>query len=484
MVLKKKGISLSIILILCSISILSCTKNNKTDSFKPNVIFISIDSLRRDHLSCYGYFRETSPNIDKLAAKGTIFENAVSTTCWTLPSHMSMFTGLYNMQHGVDDDNTNALRTGIKTMPEFMRENGYLTYGIFSGPFLHPAFGFSRGFDQYVDCSSSKDLAQNINEIQKLTPYLSKMHFESHEDITGNKIYEAFSKWYSERDRSRPYFAFLHMWDVHYDYKPPPPYDKLYDPHYQGIMSTSFNNNPRLGPHICTRDLEHLIALYDGEINWTDYIIGQILDKLRKSGEIDNTMIVITSDHGEEFLEHGQFGHDNLYDELVRIPLIIYFKGTFPNKRLDYHISHIDLLPTILDIIGNTIPDYIPGLSIKRIIEENNKKERPLLLELTSKARNKLIKSVRAEEWKFLYDIGNSKPSFYDLKSDPDEKHSLIPLQEPVIIPDSVKDKTKISLKFYERINNTLPHFRTEESDKPQLDSATVEHLKALGYIN
>ena len=225
------------------------------------------------------------------------------------------------------------------------------------------------------------------------------MNSISHEDITGNKIYDAFSNWFGKIDRNKPYFAFVHLWDVHYDYIPPPPYDKLYDPHYQGNMSPSFNSdNKRLGPDMCTRDLEHLIALYDGEISWTDFILGKIINLLEESNDLKNTMIIITSDHGEEFLEHGKLAHDDLYDELVRVPLIIFYPKKFPKSRVELPISHIDLLPTILDVAAIKTPDKIQGKSILNLMNKKDE-DRCLLTEYKSHFLGRNLKAIRTR-WK------------------------------------------------------------------------------------
>lgn len=470
----------SIILFLSPI-FLDIACNEKKINSKPNILLISIDSLRRDHLSCYGYFRNTTPNIDKLASKGTIFDDAVSTTCWTLPTHMSMFTGLYLMQHGVRDNGL-VLSRSIKTIPEFLHEDGYQTFGIFSGPYLHPAYGFSRGFDEYKDCSSSSVYADKGDKLNELNPYLQKIHNQSHKDITGDKILKTFADWFADKSDEKPFFSFIHMWDVHYDFIPPPPYDKEFDPNYQGNISIeSYRENPEINKNMCTRDLEHVIALYDGEIKWTDHIIGEILKILEKSGYLNNTMVIITSDHGEEFFEHGDKCHRNLYDVNIRIPLIIYYPELFSRRNENNHANQIDLLPTILDVTGNDIPDYLPGIPLNRIQDLNNPKNRSHLLEYITPQTD--VKAVRAADWKFIYEINKNLPLFYNLISDPAEKHSLIPLEDPIRISDSVRDRINYSFRFYKRIYESLPEIQTSETEKLELDKATEEHLKSLGYI-
>jgi arylsulfatase A-like enzyme len=459
---------------------IGCSNKHTT----PNIILISIDSLRSDHLSCYGYARETTPNIDKLSDKSTVFLNAVSTTSWTLPAHISMFTGLYSIQHGVIYYGY-ALSKDIPTLPQILKDNGYYTFGIFSGPYLHPAFGFSRGFDEYKDCSSSVSF---LNDDQKKylkddLAFNNNIHLRSHQDITGQKIYDTFSKWFENRGKDKPIFSFIHCWDVHYDFIPPPPFDSYFDPHYQGTLSPErYQSNPRINPDMCSRDLEHIIALYDGEIRWTDHIVGKILDLLKKSNMMKNTMIIITADHGEAFFEHGFSCHNNnLFDEEIRIPMIVYYPEKFPGLKIKKQVSIIDILPTIFEILGKKTPDYLHGISLLKEIEQGFIRDKPLLMELDGP---NFYKAIRNDKWKFVYDYKKSLPMFFDLVNDPEEKNSLIPLSQPVVIPEWVKKDIMSGVKYYKSILDNIKPFKAVKAEKSNIDEATQKHLKSLGYVD
>ncbi|MGH7792955.1 MAG: sulfatase-like hydrolase/transferase, partial [Thermodesulfobacteriota bacterium] len=260
-----------------------------------NVVFISIDTLRADHLGCYGYHRNTSPNIDRLAREGVIFSNAFSVSSWTLPAHISMFTSMYSTSHGVitGEDYLDDSRI---TLAEVLKREGYATAAFISGAYLRdPRYGFEQGFDLYD--------ASIINEAASLKDVI-----KASQVITSPSLNKAAKSWL-EKNYQKKFFLFLHYIDVHSDYIPPPPYDTMFDPDYRGPVDGLNIFKLKLKAEMDPRDLFHIIALYDGEIAFTDHHIGDLMLSLKELGVYDNTMIILTSDHGEEFFEHGQLGH-------------------------------------------------------------------------------------------------------------------------------------------------------------------------------
>lgn len=310
----------------------SCTKRPES---APNVLLISIDSLRADHLGSYGYHRDTSPNLDALARNGARFEVAVAPSPWTLPSHVTMMTGRHPVAHGV---RTNRSRLGddIPTVAEALRKNGYATAGFVAGPYLRSEYGYHRGFTEFDESLAAVDTKR------------------SHQGISSpqmvDKVLAWIDKWSATREQ--PFFAFLHLWDVHYDFAPPPPFDHLFDPDYEGTVDGSAIG--LLKPDIAPRDLEHVIALYDGEIRFTDHELGRLFTFLRERKLMENTIIVVTADHGEEFFEHGSIGHLlAIFDESVRVPLIVHFpKAVRAGQVFDQQVRLMDLAPTILGLAG------------------------------------------------------------------------------------------------------------------------------------
>jgi len=194
----------------------------KRERRPPDVLLISIDSLRADHLSCYGYGRNTSPHLDELAEEGTLFAACAATTSWTLPSHISIFTGRDISAHQVVGDGF-SLNDSVPTLPEALSAAGYATAAFCSSPYLNPAFGFGRGFDLYHNTDFDRHGSRDT-----ILPS-ERERDAGHGDVTSERIVELAGDWLGEK-RDRPFFLFLHFWDVHYDYIPPAPYDRLFDP--------------------------------------------------------------------------------------------------------------------------------------------------------------------------------------------------------------------------------------------------------------
>jgi arylsulfatase A-like enzyme len=246
---------------------------SRGEAHGPNILLISIDSLRSDHLSCYGYHRTTSPIIDRLSQEGVRFETVVAPTSWTLPSHLTMLTSLAPEQHGVVQSRQYLPRR-IDTLAEVLRRSGYATAAIVSGPYVESRYGFAQGFDTYDDYT-----------------IVASTHEESHSAVTSPRLVKEAMIWlhrWVENERP-PFFIFLHMWDVHYDYIPPAPYDRMFDANYDGdITSRNFSFNPDIRPDMDPRDLQHLIALYDGEIRYTDSHIGRIVTLLEEFGVLED----------------------------------------------------------------------------------------------------------------------------------------------------------------------------------------------------
>ncbi|MFO8057015.1 MAG: sulfatase-like hydrolase/transferase, partial [bacterium] len=254
-------------------------REHNTAHLPGNIILVSIDTLRADHVGSYGYHRNTTPNLDRLAKQGVRFQNVASTTSWTIPAHMGMFTSQYDLVHGVliPHDRLDDKRI---TMAETMKKAGYTTAGFFSSITLDPVFGFGKGFDDYICCysysayvdpfrkkGSEENFHQLRSRIESSVPdkdlNLQKLSWQ---DVTNPIVHRKVTGWLEEHHQER-FFLFVHYWDPHYDYIPPSPYDTMFDPGYQGdINGKGFITNPDIKPGMDPRDLEHVVALYDGEI--------------------------------------------------------------------------------------------------------------------------------------------------------------------------------------------------------------------------
>ena len=438
---------------------------------RPNVLLVSIDSLRPDHLGCYGYRRDTSPNIDALSRQGAIFLNAISTTSWTLPAHMSLFTSMDITVHGVSNDGF-GLHSDIPTLAGILSKNGYQTAGFCSSPYLNPAFGFNRGFDIYYNTDMDKpDFVDTVLMEDR------EIWDRCHADVTSPRIHALAVDWL-EKLKDKPFFLFLHMWDVHYDFIPPPPYDTQFDPDYRGtISSRHFMHNKAIHPEMDPRDLQHIIALYDGEIAFTDHYLGLIMAKIRELGLMENTLFIIAADHGEEFFEHGNKGHRiTLYDETVKIPLILKLPGKdLGGEQISNQVSIIDIAPTILNALKIPAPEQMQGRSLLPLALGKGAPDDGLaFLELGS-----VLKGLRNNASKLLYNNDYRQTIILDLAKDPKETHHHMVTDLPAW--------TRVNKAFYDRLgldHELAEKYRQKQSGaRVHLSEDQVNKLKSLGYI-
>ncbi|MFH0946351.1 MAG: sulfatase [Planctomycetota bacterium] len=314
---------------------------------------ISIDTLRPDHLGCYGHEAPTSPNIDALARSGTRFARVHSSTTWTLPAHLSLLTGLPDDLHGVVHDVV-PLDPHRTLLAERFQQAGYATAGFFGGPYLHGLFGFARGFDSYLDCSGgtlSREGWPSPDDPGSADEKIDRIENESHRIRTAERTEQAVEQFLEEHG-DEPFFLFIHHWDVHFDFNAPQEFVDLFAPEYQGRLSMrEFMKNPDINPSMDEADRQYLLACYDAEIRSVDHQIGKLREKLERIGVLENTYIVITADHGEQFFEHGMKGHRiDLYEETLRIPLIITGPGVRPAQVVERQARIFDIMPTVLSL--------------------------------------------------------------------------------------------------------------------------------------
>lgn len=377
-----------------------------------NVLLITMDSVRQDYLSCYGHRpkrapdHKTTPHVDRVAAEGVLFEDYRSNTSWTLPSHMSLMTGQPDMIHGVESDQF-ALHPSRPTMAAVLQKVGYRTAGFYSGPYCHERFRFDAGMTQYEAAYGPSLREQNdtrarmqveldtalaegdgaqaekvYRKIRDMDLYIDNL---SHKDRSSMLVTDlALGAISAARAEGKPWFVFAHYFDPHYDYDPPHGFAERCDPDYTGdIDGKNYFRNTKIGTHprtdpamtlrdrVCSdRDLEHIQALYEAEIEWTDGEIGRLLEQLDKQGVLDQTLVIITADHGEEFFEHEGIGHRNtLYEEQLRVPMVMRLPGVLPaGKRVRGLCSHPDVLPTVLEILNLPSPGKLNGRSVLPLV--------------------------------------------------------------------------------------------------------------------
>ncbi len=454
----------------CSLSLLLLALSIFYSSEKPNVVVISIDTLRPDHLGYNGHDRATSPALDRLAAEGVVFEDAVSTTSWTLPAHGALLTGMPDQVHGLSWD-MDVLHPEVKTLAEVMKKAGYDTYGVFTAPYLLPQFGFGRGFDEYVnavDYETPRNRAETIFQ-----PYVN--------DSTPVAMDEV--ERLLDRNGEENFFLFLHLYDVHPPFDPPSPYDELFDPACRGDLdSTDIMGSPEKFKEVSSCDLEFLKARYDGSIRYVDeHGIQRLVDILEDREILDETIIVVTSDHGEEFAEHGSLGHrHNLHDATLRIPLVIWAPGMAPaGKRIEGQARIFDVMPTILEMAGIRTPPELVGASLcRRWKREGAGKdiERPLLAELFDRYTNR--QAYRTDQWKMMTNKVSGETKLYYLEQDPLEQNPITDPRLPVFEMNAKRMK-----KLESRIlKHRIPRKRAEKPG-PHIDKRDIEMISALGYL-
>lgn len=380
-----------------------------------NVIIIGVDTLRPDHLGCYGYGRDTSPVVDRLAAEGVLFENVISQSPWTSPSFASVFTSLYPTQTGLVSVGT-SMRETFPTLGTLLRAEGYATGAIINATVLKPEFGINRGFDYYYTTPRKGRIADGTTR-------------------------DALA--WIDSVPGAPFFLFAHYYDPHEPYAPPEPYDAFFEEDYSGSIGNTFvlhdyfpdvkGMNFESLRTLTGEDWDHIRTLYDGEIRFTDEAIGDLMDGLKERGLDGNTLVVFLSDHGEEFFEHEGFGHGHtLYGEVIRVPLIIRYPGSLTGgRRVKDQVRLIDVMPTVLDILGVANEEHMEGVSLLPLIEGDGEAgdavpagERLLPPDMAfteGMLRGPDRKSLTQYPYKIIYNVKTKRDMLFNLHRDPGE---------------------------------------------------------------
>ncbi len=392
-----------------------------------HVILISIDTCRADYLSCYGYRRNITANIDAVAAEGILFENVVTSVPQTLPAHSSMLTGTIPLYHGIHDNLGYQLDRSNITLPEILGEHGFKTGAIISSFVLDSQFGLDQGFDSYNDHFEDVIRTSNSNERR------------------GGEASDFAIRWLGEHKDSE-FFLFLHYFDPHFRYEPPEPFRSSYAD-----------------------------DLYAGEIAYTDHCIGRVIDELKDLGLYESALIIITSDHGEMLAEHGEAEHGYfIYQSAIKVPLIFKLPGRATPERVKNLVGLVDIVPTVCNLLGIQAPAHIRGKSLTAYFSKDRVPgpKRYIYCESftpTKHNANALI-GVVTDGWKY---IQTTRPELYDLIRDPQEMDDLIDKepQRAHLLQEHLK------LILSEQISEDNP------SSRLKLDEEGKKRLESLGYI-
>ena len=426
---------------------------------RPNVIIYLIDALRADHVGCYGYPRPTTPNIDAFAAEATRFSFAMAQSSWTKPAVASVFTGLRPDQH--DTNTTEAmLPAQVETLAERLSTAGYQTAGITTNGVVSAKFGFDQGFDHHQNMG----VRLKTPEIHQLSDSLNR---------------EALT-WLGERDLARPFFLYLHATDPHAPYYPPEPFRSRFAAevppevgHHNRAVALATGRAP------VTEGLpEQMLALYDAEIAFNDHSFGELMEALAENELVDETLIIVLADHGEEFYDHGRWSHGfTLFSEQLHIPLIIRFpEGLWSGKTVDQVAQQIDIVPTVLEFIGMNRPPEIEGRSLLRYLQASpDEGATSGVFSFLGKATSRQVEAVVFGRMKLIhyktYDQPRPEIELYDLDFDPAEEHDLA-ADNPILVG-------------YLRSLLRASHLEQGlQSTSAVLDDETVAQLEALGYLD
>ncbi len=470
------------------------------------VIVISLDTTRPDHLSACGYARPTTPHLERLAREGTRFDQARSTTSWTLPAHMSLFTGLPPGVHDVNID-FQVLDRSRRTLGEIFKDGGFRTMGIFSGPYVHGHYGFSRGF-KYYERGTQDPMLFDLTAEQRRTEIGLREH-RSHTEVTSAMVVDRGLALLRNSNAPRN-LLFLHFFDPHYDYKAPRRLARQFtDPAYSGpITGEGLARSGLVRPEMSAADRRQLLDLYDAELAWVDENIGRLLEQLEVQGRLGNALIVVTGDHGEEFLEHGRFGHRNgLSEQVLRVPLIVWGPDLgVPAGRVEQaEVSLCDVLPTLVDYAGLPAEPSLYGRSLRPLLQGGTLRPAPVAAALSFFPAQpqgyyvlhrsavfdglKVVSRVHvqwapAKERDLTGPIvpGSETLAVYDLRADPLETSDLSASTDPQVVL-RVKAVLSAYAAEHERQREALAQFTPRGAEAgSDLGMDLYELMRAVGY--
>ena len=429
----------NLIFVAVVLLVASCGADSPTMP-KLNVLFVTFDTTRADHIGAYGNAAAQTDHIDSLAQEGVLFEWAYSSAPITAPSHTTMLTGLNPTAHGVRDNGLFVLDSSAVTLPEVLKGSGYATAASIASFPLSGRFGLNQGFDLYDDnFTAPYEDFRGSRVVQK-----TRMFFD---ERPAELVNEPLMAWLTE-NHDRPFFAWAHYFDPHLPLEPPPPYDQL------------FLSNP-----------------YLGEIAYADEMLGQLLDHLEKLGVADRTIVVVTADHGEGLGQHNETTHSTLlYDTTLHVPLVIKIPGKQLGLRVSERVGLVDLMPTLLELLDIDAAPPMHGASLVPLIEDDGRFHdfpRPQYAETLSPRVSHGLGELRAlfdDDYKYIF---GPRPELYTPKSDPGELKNLIDEQPEVA----------------RRMRNTLEAVVGDQavrgaSQQVAMDDETRRRLASLGYIS
>jgi choline-sulfatase len=463
----------------------------KAPKKRPNVLLYMIDTERADHTSVYGYARDTTPFLKKLAAQGLVFDDCQVQATWTKPSVASLLTSLYSFTHGIAKD-YDTIPKGATTLAEQLRAAGYVTAGIVANPFAGRLSGLQRGFDYQSEWAVIQRYRKDAEDRATDSAAVNKIVFP-----------------WLEQHRDEPFFLYAHATDPHAPYRPPAGFEERFadsaetaefDRNYKSLVDKrSYGGGAVVSRAVCRRDglnpdrfIQRAIGRYDGEILHNDWSLEQLAGKLKELGLLDNTLIVVVSDHGEEFWEHGWTAHgQSLYQELTHGVFVMWNPKLMPTpRRVSDPVQLIDVMPTILDLLDLKIPDMVQGQSLAAFAKGQPFQRRGPVM--SSRYASPHAHGVVPENgtdtvalldanWKLIYrdkakEVGMNKVELYDRRTDRGEAKNVAG-EHPQEVSRMMTEIGKW-LDAEKQIKSFLGR-----GAKATMDQKTLEQLRSLGYI-
>jgi arylsulfatase A-like enzyme len=418
-----------------------------------NILLISLDTLRADRLGLYGNPNATSPALDRFASGAAVFEQAVAESSWTLPSHMTMLTGLHPLSHGVNDQDHELRRTS-RFLAEMLRERGYRTFAMTGGGYVEKR-RFERGFDVFRT---------------------SRAPFAA--------VLRAAETWILGVPPGKPWFAFLHTYDIHCPYDPPEPYRSMFVPPGPEPLSPPMHGSQEMG--LCRKykqldpdQVRYVSGVYDGDIRWVDDALASFFEFLEREKLRESTVVVITSDHGEELFEHGGGDHGTtLFREQLIVPLLVAAPDAYA-RRIGGLVGLADIVPTALELAGQSVPAGLDGRSLASVIRSWHG-DAPSDARVSTLVKTRPEKSYRMSSWL------------------DDEDHLIDDRQEGVVMLfDAAKDRAEANDRAAKEkdaaatIRGRLLDYERGFAGKPGAPASStspsaeeLERLKSLGYLD
>lgn len=469
MSVKKKAAFLGLLFLL--LAVLFFLFRDFSSAERPNIIVIVMDTVRADHLSCYGYEKKTTPQLEKLVESSRIFHKAYTPGGWTPPAHASLFTGLYSTAHKVTQENW-TMSEKLLTLAEVLSGEGYETLGIVENPMLTKYHNFHQGFQNYYESWKEK------------------------KEYKGNKSLFPFRKHIKSQKKNKPLFCFINFIAPHSPYNS----SKGFYDTFLTDESISVEANHWVDYYIdrinfSPEEFQHLNELYDAEILYTDFLIGEIINLLKNHRLWENTLFVVTSDHGENIGDHGLVDHVfSLHESIIKIPLIIHYPKMFSPGTEDHKPALlVDIFPTVLSAVGLKKKNFFfQGVDLTkirrgdRLIFSEYYYPKQVLQKYPPHIRQgpklekyrRRIRAVIDGGYKLIWGSDGAH-QLYNLKESPDEKRNLIQDEEK-------QQKVKIMMKKLEMLKKKYKMNLVEmnRQRKEKMDEETLKALKSLGYIH